>query len=614
MLLLALGMGLALVSSSRSRGVTARVRRAADQEVALELARFATTEAVHGLRRRADTPGDPVQALFSGAADGSVDLLASGLPASEAEAATLPAYSLLEVSLRAPTRLGPRPGGQPFERRGIAEVTARVQGPTGRPVTLRSEYDYRTSMVLPARPFGVPSVTALIAEDGLLAPGRDAVETFTPVVPEIRRRVAEAGGLVSDLAGRWASLPDAGRAAVQRAIDDFRDDARATAEASAAQVFPGDTAQQAAYVNQLLARAESDVISGFQADVAARLEPFLTFAGQVGQRLRALGDEVQAAADGLEDPPAPPSFPRNATVFTLDDTVDLAALDLPATLAQPSDAARLARDRALADQLEVVRALGEAGTSFGTAEVRVVGLRIPNVPTIDTGPIEATVAALEAAARALASTDVDARVGAVFQLLVDFRSVFVTVGGQAQQTFYDRVQRLKGEAMLRRAHFVFDGPGAAARAASFLAEAAPDAGVVVVRNTAPLEVDLPEVSGRLLLVAFGPAIVRRARVRDPAEDSITLVLYGAADVRADEVDASLVLLGPEVQRLPRARVRGSLVLVDAAAVTGRDLLAGELTYDPALAAGPRSADDAAPLTPEARRTLLSPAPRGRRIE
>lgn len=610
LLLLVLAMGIAAFSSMRSQGVTTIVRRDSYQEVCRELSRFAATEAVQRLRQRADLPADPFAALLRSESSGELSLGPAELPVTARELALVSGYTLAGVTVSTPEQLPASDEGLPFERRGTVRVASRIDGPEGVSVTMEADYGFRCSLVVPPRPFGSPSLLVL-APEAVLEGATQTIDEYQAVIPEASSRLQELAGKLDEEGRQWAAVPGRVRQAVAEAIATFQGDTEAAARAAAAKVYPGDSDQQRRFAARLVANAGTEV-DQFRAAVASRVEPYLGHAEAAGRRYQEVAGRIRALAAGFPEAPRPARFPPGVSLFSLDPELALAEVDLPALVQGPREEAFRSRE----ELARALAALQDAWIPHSQArqgwKVPLEGIYVPAVPSIDVGALEGRLAALAEAAERVTGTDLATRVAALLQVFVDFQGRFQTFGGDTQAGIFRALQRCRASELLTRAHFTFGGPGAAEDATAFLDRSAPDAGVVVVGDDGVLRLDLGDVAGRLLVVALGDVEVRRARVRDPARHSITLVSYGSLTIQADEVDLSVLAFGP-VERLPRRVLRGNLVLVNLDGLTGGQELQASLRYQEGLAGGERNGPDHAAVALDARRTLLSPAPRARRF-
>jgi hypothetical protein len=202
----------------------------------------------------------------------------------------------------------------------------------------------------------------------------------------------------------------------------------------------------------------------------------------------------------------------------------------------------------------------------------------------------------------------------VLEIYKEFQDLLIEISGRARQEVLKRARRLTWDQFRYKAHHVFEGPGAAARATTFLNEKPPPRGLVVVDDPSDrLVLNLRNVEGRLTIACKGPLEVKSALVRDPALDVLTIVGYKDFEVLGP-VQAALLSLEKGYSPLG-GDFGGSLILSNVVPTSPIDqIFSGTLSYQQAIRTGPDPGNPRPPPEPETIEVALGPTPLYRRLE
>lgn len=193
-----------------------------------------------------------------------------------------------------------------------------------------------------------------------------------------------------------------------------------------------------------------------------------------------------------------------------------------------------------------------------------------------------------------------------------FQDLLIEVGGEAREDLEKRVRRISAPEQSWRAHYRFEGEGAAAQASAFLARDPPPSGVVYVDDpAAPLTVRVSGLSGRLAIVSKGNMVVQRATVADTESDALVLIAYGDLEVEG-ELQAGIISWNGGYRPTGNS-FTGSLILDTVVSTSPLDLIfKGTLTRQTSLLSGPDGDPERPPPDQSALHVALDPAPPYRR--
>lgn len=576
----------ALTVSFRSRSVTALVQRSVFDDVCEVYARMATVETLRILRETANQVGQPSFELLRQEAPAATSFDLSGLPLTQAEMALTPAYSLeggVEVQVLRRSPVSTRPWlRSPYDAFGVLRISAKVRGPKRSRAKLTYEYGFRSALAGTPRPmdtatFMLLQIDPLLEDRHYQGHANRAIELAQSKVPQIQEGFQ---GLAQSLS---QALPQ-----ISQAVPDL--------EAARANLGSQEAAQVGPLLDQLIAhftRSEA----GFQAWIEA----------------------FQGASDGIPKLAEVHLFAPGMSAYSLSPEVDLRALHLPERVEPGTQELKTLVDPYDASQPELVVALEGYQASLEALSQAVKSQAIQSAAQAQGYLTQMEAALTQIEAKAKAHQELGSKLAQALAELTaiyaDWQGLLVEVGGDAQAKLYQRIEGLAGDELRRKAHLVFSGPDAGARAKAHLASGRPFQGVLYIENSKPFEVDLEGFEGRVLLATRGDMIVRKAQVQDPAQDSITLVSYGALEVPGVGVQASLIPAGGNF-RGPTAGFTGNLILVRAQRVDFDSIFRGKLSFQEAL----RTSEDAAPGAerapprPETLRLRISPSHLYRQVE
>lgn len=546
--------------SVRSQGAANQSIRASSNERCAEIARMAITEARFRIRARANQDGDPAFEALRGLGSPTLDMGFGELPQATADLERFPNFSSagvqIEVLRRGALALEAEERVS-YDAAGVIRFTCRVDGPRGGRSTQVIEHGFRQVLTGPARPFDMFTF-CLLDPSGLLqdqAHDGDANLTIAWALDRLQ-------GLKKFMTEFAKALEEAADKAQQK-ID------------SLPSITPGlDAAKRA--VQQMRALA---------ADYRAATQP-----------PKWPQTDWQLSSSSASDPGMVHLFHPDLVVYTFEDTVDLGKLNLPSRIGPLVREAEGVDGEIQAKSKELEAALKAASgnpSALSAVETRARAL-LP--------PIE----------KATAEWD------RILQAYWDFQGDLVELGGAKAAEVRKRFRRFDPAELRRRAHFVFEEAGAAARAEAFLqgGDLPQPSGVVWVADPDPqasLRIDLSGYTGRLVVATSGNMQVDNVRVRSPADDAVTLIAHGKLSLFSEGSQVAAVSAGREY-RGPGGNFAGSLILRTLAAGESDLVMKGEISRHPALLTGDGAngaAERPAPY-PHATEVHLGPAPVYRR--
>lgn len=507
--------------SFRGRSVTATVRRGILRDGANHLAASAAAEAIHWLRREANREGSPAFEFFRAEEPASLELALTDLP-------------FTAQALEAEGR---------YRLEGGVHIRNLRRTPASRKEGGGESFEYLGVLRVEARTVGPRGIEGLDQADY----GYRVVLTAAP---------------------RPFDLPTFMLLDAEELLS--RDAYRGHANA----------ALQACYTRL-------DVFMGafleFQS-AFARLAEQLRDAGGNAAAQQVAEELAQAFGEGLARPtwkarswilrgPEAPThlnpdelhlFAPEVLVYSLSEEIDLGKLHLPARVGET--ARFLERDEpeleALAGQLRPVLEGNAAG--MDPAEVRRRFMTYRD--------------------RVLAHVE---KIDEMFSVYKEFQDELVEVWGGARAEILQQAGKLDWEDQVWKTPRIFRGPQGRSRAAEYLA--GKPRGMVVLEAAEdaaePLEVDLADFRGRLVLASNGPLVLRRVSVGDPSQDAVVVLAHGSLSVRGP-VQAGLVSLGGAYSGAGES-TQGALVLASLPGGAGLDdIFRGTLRRIEGLRSGP----------------------------
>lgn len=548
----------------RSQGAALQSSRAGFLEQCEAFGLMAVQEAVRFLRVRANQEGTPVfEAFHAEAASADLPLAPADLTYLAAELARYPAYSLrsLEAEILRRGAMAAHPEeAVVFDGVGLVRITATVTGPTGASATQVAEYGFRTCLAAAPRPFDLftfylGDATAVLAPE---ARDNDPNVTMKFAVERLgnhKKKLAELAQGFDDLAVK-----------VQEELD----------RASGLPIggpSDGDKAKAQVAITALRAMATAYRAAGTPPQWPA----------EVDWQLGPPGDATQDLPGRLHE------FAFPLTVYSIDDTVDLAKFNVPARIKGPLGGLT-ERDPLIEAAFTALREAMEKGADAPEA-VEPVGLAFLELVKPDA-----------------------AQAHELLGVYKEFQDLLVEVSGGAREDLQRRARRLDPGHQDLRAHFRFVGPGAAARAREFLAGRPAPRGLVWVDDPSePLEVSISGLAGRLVVASRTRMRVEQANVVDPAKDALVLLGLGGVEVSQGGIQAQVLSRNGRYQGSGES-FTGSLV-VDTLDPSSLGLqLTGTIKRQPALISAPIAYPERPPPEPATVHVTLGPEAIYRRLD
>lgn len=539
---------MAIAMGTRTENIVAQSRKAIFHERAQDLADMAIKEAVHYLRIQANNPDATAFELFraqSGGAELTFD--DDALPYTKAEVARMPGYSLgygVEVTVLRRAAIGILQEERvPYVAVGVVRFDATVDGPSGTRVTQRDEFGFRSILTAPPRPFDMCTFFLLDPADLLnqTALNGDVNFTISNMVDQLRDFKTRFAKLADDLEDAQGQIPNA---------------------------------QGGAQVKAKLGEMVQILRDGIGPRWKAKDWKYLP----------ANGGNTTGVEATLH------LFDWPICVFSIDDQVELAALDVPNLTREPNSEYLRNQDevRRLSEEFEQLRQ--QLANSTNPSD-------LDRVVELVRRMVDAAVVVGEHADRSL-----DA-----YKL---FQDLLVEVGGAALEDLQNRARRFSVDEQPWKSHYRFEGPKAVERAMEFINQDPPPAGAVYIRPDevdATVRLNIAGLTGRLSIVSTADVVVENAWVQDPDRDLLVIVGYGQIEVNgAARVDASIVSWSGGFQGVGKD-FTGSLVLdtIPPSAPTDT-ILAGTLTRGGSVLSGPPGNQERPPPDPTSLHIALGP--------
>lgn len=280
------------------------------------------------------------------------------------------------------------------------------------------------------------------------------------------------------------------------------------------------------------------------------------------------------------------AFSNPLTVYSLDPTADLSRFDLPSKIGPLVDAID-----ARAPDREAAKAAVNAAESEAENE---------NLEPL----ITANRQMLMIMADDLRDTH---------QMLTEYKAFqdgIIEVSGAPRKELEDRFRRLQMGESQHKAHFVFKD---AVEASEFLSRSPSPSGYVYVADvTKPLEVEIDDHVGRLVVASAFDIVVKRARVRSGGQNSLAFLAGRNLEVQDSSPQAAMVAVGGRFEG-PSGPWEGALIkrtFVDEAEVL--DSLRANLTRQDAIASSPAGYPTRPGPLDTAQHVALGPLPLYRR--
>lgn len=552
----------AIAMNVRSQGAAVQSRRALVLERCDEVANMALVEGLALLRKRANDPDDAIyEPLRDHTFMGALALGLDDLEHAPQDAERIEGYALTGLTVEVIRRAGV--GLELSERAayqhvGLIRLTASATGLQGASSTRTADYGLRVNLVTPPRPFdlftcfiGAPAV--LLTEKQVNGNANVTMVTSAEKLKKYREQLTELSQKLLEVI-----------AEAERQIN--------SAAASAGSLFGGGS--DLAQARQMVAQLRT-----LQARVAQTVVP---------PTWPAVPDwEVMDAGVLTDDDPRKVhQFATPLALYSFEDEVDLAELNLPARIGPLVESTQTRRPQVEA----AAQAMQAALNSQDMAGAMSSANQFLDLVVEDANELHQ-----------------------ILEGFKRFQKLFVEAGEGAANQLAARFRRFSPFELRARADWVFEGQFAAARAARFLSIGGlpTPSGILYVDDPdEPMTVNLQGFQGNLIIASRGDMVVENAQVQDKGEDTLTLVAGARMRVDRGGLHAALVCTSSSY-RGSGDSFEGSLVLGGLEVAALNLALTGRVKRLPALASGPNGFPDRPAPESRARWVTVSPYPRWR---